>query len=168
MTMVFAITDDHQADGPVDPQLIWGANMAVRRMIFDKGFRFCENVGPASGNYIMGSETEFTRRLAANGYPSYFCNAPVVQHIVRANQLTKDWLWGRSIRSGRAECLNHLDRHRLEYKTVFGVPIWIINRCLSDYAHYLVYSLLGHGDIAFAKRFSASRWRGYIMQALKS
>lgn len=167
LSMVFAITEEQQPDGPSDPQKIWGANMAVRSEVFDKGFRFDETVGPASGNYIMGSETEFTARLAYEGYSCYFCNASVVEHIIRSNQFSKSWLWGRSLRSGKSYCRNNIVDHRQQFRVFFGVPVWIVRRCITCYLKYIYYSFLDKEDLAFAERFSASRWHGYILQALQ-
>src|SRR5262249_7447285 len=43
-TMLFGARD--LPEGPIDPTAIFGGNMAVRRSVFDNGFRFDESVGP--------------------------------------------------------------------------------------------------------------------------
>ena len=56
-------------EGPIDAAAIYGPNMAVRTSVFNRGFRFNENIGPngSDPDYPMGSETEFCRRLEQNG-----------------------------------------------------------------------------------------------------
>jgi glycosyltransferase involved in cell wall biosynthesis len=92
-------------EGPVDPQEIFGGNMAVRRSVFDNGFRFNENVGPSgfNPNYPMGSETEFCLRVASAGISCWFAKEPVVEHFVRSFQMTDSYLADRSYRCGRGE-----------------------------------------------------------------
>lgn len=57
--MMFAKRD--LPEGPVEAGAIYGVNMAVRRCVFEAGFRFDEIVGPNAldPNYPMGGETEF-------------------------------------------------------------------------------------------------------------
>ncbi len=99
--LMFAARD--LAEGPTEPGEIYGCNMAVRRGVFDQGFRFDERVGPDrdNPNYRMGSEVEFLRRVAAAGAASWFARAPLVRHIVRAHQWTEAAWIGRAYRCGR-------------------------------------------------------------------
>ncbi|WP_229416194.1 glycosyltransferase family 2 protein [Pseudoduganella armeniaca] len=46
--LTFGITPPQQADGPIFPGLIWGANMALRRGLFEAGLRFDETIGPTA------------------------------------------------------------------------------------------------------------------------
>ncbi len=99
--MLFAVRD--LPEGPVEATAIFGPNMAVRSSVFERGFRFNENIGPngADSNYPMGSETEFCVRVTHSGAKSWFAREPRVQHIVRGNQLMKS-SWGRrAYRHGR-------------------------------------------------------------------
>ena len=84
---------------------IFGPNMAVRRSVFQAGFRFAENVGPDESRrtYAMGGETEFLRRVEAAGYSGWFVPEAVVGHIVRPEQLTESWILKRGYRYGIGE-----------------------------------------------------------------
>src|SRR5581483_3201021 len=64
----FAITNPTWEEGPINPLHIFGPNMAVRADVFQSGYRFNTSVGPSAGSYAMGSETEFTNRLARSGF----------------------------------------------------------------------------------------------------
>jgi hypothetical protein len=92
-----------EPEGPINPEGIFGCNMAVRMSIFNRGFRFDENIGPnwLDDNYPMGSETEFSRRVAHTGSRCWFAREPRVQHIVRPDQLTETSWTERAYRLGR-------------------------------------------------------------------
>lgn len=90
-------------EGPINPEGIFGCNMAVRTSAFHRGLRFDENIGPEAGNgdYGMGDETVFCRSVASSGGKCWFARKPRVQHIVRAWQLTQASLAKRAYRHGR-------------------------------------------------------------------
>jgi hypothetical protein len=100
--VAFGITPANLKAGPVDPSRIWGGNMFVRRRVFEAGFRFNEQVGPGAGNYIMGSETDFTLRAAAAGYSAWWCPDVQVRHIIHKEQLTRKWLLKRAYKHGKS------------------------------------------------------------------
>jgi len=88
--------------GPCGADRVWGPNMAVRAELFRAGVRFVEDVGPDASRrfYAMGSETELTRRLAADGHAARFVPEAVVRHIVRPEQVTVGWVLDRAYRYG--------------------------------------------------------------------
>ncbi|WP_428395450.1 glycosyltransferase [Lichenicoccus sp.] len=94
-----------RAAGACSYDAIFGPNMAVRRSVFEAGFRFSEAVGPDESRhlYAMGGETEFLRRVQAAGYKSWFVPQALVGHIVRPPQLTEAWILARGYRYGRGE-----------------------------------------------------------------
>jgi len=91
------------SEGPVDPGDIYGCNMAVRRDIFERGFRFDEAIGPNRENpdYRMGSEVEFLRRVGNAGALAWFARAPLVEHIVSPHQWDESAWIRRGYRCGR-------------------------------------------------------------------
>ena len=90
-------------EGATEPEEIYGGNMAVRRSVFDRGFRFDEAIGPNrdNPNYRMGSETEFLRRVGRAGAAAWFAREPLVHHIVRPPQWSEQAWIGRAHRNGR-------------------------------------------------------------------
>jgi GT2 family glycosyltransferase len=99
--MMFAERD--LPDGAVDPGEIYGGNMAVRAAIFERGFRFSEDIGPNRDHpkYPMGSEVEFCRRVARSGVACWFAGEPKVHHIVRPYQYSSQAWADRAYRCGR-------------------------------------------------------------------
>lgn len=101
LTAAYGITPEDLPEGPVDPGAIWGANMFVRKRVFEKGFRFDEHVGPGPGNYIMGSEVEFNVRVAGHGYATWYCPDVIVRHIILKHETSREWLRKRSYKFGK-------------------------------------------------------------------
>jgi glycosyltransferase involved in cell wall biosynthesis len=97
----FALLDPPLAEGPSARFNPFGPNMAVRVDVFARGMRFNTAVGPSGGLYIMGSESEFTQRLASQGHEAVFLPGSAVRHQIRSEQLSPRWLLGRGFRYGR-------------------------------------------------------------------
>lgn len=164
--MTYAITDDELPEGEVPPDAVFGPNMMVRARVFEAGHRFNVEVGPAAGNYIMGSETEFVRRLHVAGHRCAHLPHAVVQHIVRPRQLERDWLLNRSLRSGRAHYAFHNAHHRESFACIMGIPRWMWISALRNGAMATAHSLLGRRAAAFPYLWRWYRFRGYLKQRL--
>jgi L-malate glycosyltransferase len=176
MTSAFSITPDIPA-GEIEPEMIFGPNMAIRRDVFANGLNFDESIGPNGRSYAMGSETFLTLRIAQLGHRAWFLPDIVVEHIIRPRQLTPEWLRQRALNFGRG-----LYRHsQLKHETdqaprLFGIPRWMIRRRLERdlRAHLqLASSMLGRDParIAGAKWWTAMAqgwWSEVIKQNLPS
>lgn len=138
----FAIHDFQTYDGPIDPGKIWGPNMTVRSRIFVEGYRFNETFGPAGGNYIPGSESSFNIALAAKGCKFYFSNSIVVQHQIRAEQLTKKWIRLRGYRLGKGQVHWESLKQPVECSKCTAIfPRWYIGYLMSGCKNYLISKL---------------------------
>ena len=116
--MMFAERD--LPEGPVEADAIYGPNMAVRKSIFEAGFRFDETVGPNAldAYYPMGGETEFCWRVAQTGVRCWFASAPLVSHIVSAEQMTLGAWERRAYRTGRGRARHMRKRGIITAPTV--------------------------------------------------
>jgi hypothetical protein len=102
----YAVADFDHGEGPYSSGYVYGANMAIRRAIFDRGWRFVVQRGPdGTERYIPGSETSLTVALERAGHRSVYLPAAVVHHQIRPEQLTPRWLYGRAFRKGRADAV---------------------------------------------------------------
>lgn len=89
-------------EGPCNPRLMHGTNMALRASLFHEGIRYNGNIGPdGTPTYAMGSETELAIRLDELGRKCWFAMEPAVGHIIRPEQLTHEWTIRRAYRLGR-------------------------------------------------------------------
>lgn len=168
--VAFAITDQSIQEGTVSAEKIWGPNMMVRRRVFDSGLRFNENIGPAAGLYIMGSETEFTVRAASLGHKTWFCPQAKVHHIIRANQLRRDWILKRAIRYGRSVRIRAYKGGKQEdiQKSMFGklnFPRWMISDFLTRFSKGHLLRIVGKAEDSAKLLWSAYIRLGYMYQA---
>lgn len=165
MGMVYAASDPGMKSGPADVGFIWGPNMAIRKTLFDKGLRFNPAVGPdGTAQYAMGSEYEFTRRLAAQGIKSWFCTDAKVEHIVRENQLSKQWILQRFFRHGRSLYLLE-DVQHAKAARIFGAERWLYRKMVQSYCKAMCLQLLGQSDRAFLHLQIYHRTKGMIFQS---
>ena len=125
----FCVADWDIPEGRIEADRVWGPNMAVRAELFKSGLRFDPAVGPRGANYVMGSETELTRRLEKQGFGAVYLPNSLVWHQIREEQLTREWLYARAYRAGRGRA------HETDYfpgaPRIFGVPRFLIRRAAS-------------------------------------
>ena len=79
---------------------ISGANMAIRRAVYDQGGRFDENFLVGS-NGLMGEDTEFVRQRGAQGHKVGFAPGARIRHIIHKHQTSRRWIRHRFFRHGR-------------------------------------------------------------------
>jgi glycosyltransferase involved in cell wall biosynthesis len=177
MGIVYAITPQSVTEGPVPPKFVWGANMAVRPEVFDSGFAFDETVGPASGQYRMGSETEFTGRMCSIGYQCWHVSRAQVQHIIMSRQLTVKWIGGRAYRFGRSKFWIDVEQRSDRADAVesvkrppkvFGLPRWYYRAAAESGLRWLA-SLVRRNEAWHTRAtWDFAYWRGYFCEALRS
>ena len=136
-------------EGPVDPIAIWGPNMAVRTVVFQR-HKFAEGIGPDGlANYATGSETEFTRRVERSGHRCWHFHNPAVGHIIREYQLTPDWLLQRAYNMGRGHRKRFGLRKRDVAASLIGYPSCLIPSFLRTACNVAVSHLIGSSDDRF-------------------
>jgi len=152
-----------EPEGPTTPNLIWGANMAVRRSVFDAGLRFDAKVGPNRGAYRMGSETEFNGRVVAAGFRPWFCAGATVLHFIRPHQLTLAYALQRAYRFGRSARNQQIGADTAP--RLFGVPRWVFAKMLRDALTLAWATVRRNADAAFRSRWQLHYHRGMLYQA---
>ena len=80
---------------------IAGANLAMRKSVYDRGGRFDETF-LIGRNGLMGEDTEFVRQQSALGYRVGFTPNARTRHIIRRHQTSWRWIHHRFFRHGRA------------------------------------------------------------------
>ncbi len=135
---VYGITDENLQSGPINSGLVWGANMAIRANVFKHGHRFNDNYGPSSGQYIMGGETEFIKRLSELGHLSWFIKKSVVGHLIREYQMQKSWIIKRAFRLGKLKYILTKDSFAADTHLLFGAPYCQLRKMISHYIDYFI------------------------------
>jgi glycosyltransferase involved in cell wall biosynthesis len=129
-----AITDDIE-EGPTLPERIWGPTMAIRRSVL-ASHRFDPDRGPQVTEYVTGGEVEFVRRVSdARGVPPIHLPDWSVEHVIRPDQLSEDWLLGRVFRMGRE---NALRLGRGDAACVAGVPAHLYRDAATNYLYAFI------------------------------
>jgi hypothetical protein len=130
-SMLFA--QKRRPSGPCGWVDIFSPNMAIRRQVFEAGFRFAEHVGPDATRaaYAMGSETEMLRRLETAGHRGWFEAEAQVGHIVRPEQMEEAWILARAYRYGRSEGRNHAGALVSGRPVLAGLPAPLLTRLVA-------------------------------------
>ncbi len=157
---VYTLTGAGLQEGPLNPLLVFGPNMAIRSAVFAAGIRFDDSIGPRGASYAMGSETELTTRLASLGHRAWFAAEAKVEHIIRAFQLDPDWVLQRAIRFGRG-------RYRLNpsRKLWWGVPRHLFRDIPKAALRAAATGALGRRREAFQSRWHLNMLRGMAIEA---
>lgn len=163
----FAITPEDRKTGPTRCGRIWGPNMAVRSHIFASGFQFDGAVGPSTGQYRMGSETEFLQRLEREGHKAMWIDEAIVKHIIRENQVTEEWLHGRAFRFGRAAFHSPADNPVADRTTryLFGCPRWMIRRYMTVQTEKHLAIFTGNQRKVLERNWKIGELRGMMYEA---
>ena len=151
--------------GPINPDRIYGPNMAMRASIVQAGLRFDARVGPNATrkkSYAMGSETAFLRTAVAAGFKTGFAPKPTVSHIVRPAHIEPAYIDGRAYRMGRGTAFKHIQdgtfilRHRPFPLRIAGH----IKHAIDGQLHQ-VRTRFGTDEQRFHARWDANFHRGY-------
>ena len=158
------ITDTGRPEGPIPPVKIWGPNMVVRTRAFRNGVRFDENVGPAAGQYVMGSEVNFLDTLAGDGLLAYWVPDAAVEHLIRPEQMTDTWLWGRAERAGKGSAYFRKRRGtHTRPRRIGKTPVWMLGELAGSALNAARFKLLRQRG-----PYLKARWRvHYLVGAIK-
>lgn len=158
--MLFAALDPPFEEGPHEKFEPFGPNLAIRREVFDQGFRYDPSIGPGTAtSYIMGSETEFTRRLQDAGFPSIYVPTSVVHHHIRPTQLRLSAMLARGVRYGKM----HQLLHELPEGTYWaGVPRWFFRELAQHVAAAFLALLRRRKGEAFNRAMDAALTWGRV------
>ncbi len=166
--VTYSITDENMNEGPIGAAQVWGPNMAVRARLFAQGHCFNETIGPSAGaSYAMGSETEFTLRMEANGHRAWFASRATVAHMIRSFQMEESWVFRRASRYGRGMFRWDRQRGLPLGRTVFGVPRWLLRNILTNALALVSDRLKGNSEKAFHRAWDLYCHCGYVAEARK-
>jgi len=148
LVSAYGIADWGFPEGEYPPLKVFGANMAVRKKIFDQGWRFEGAIGPSQKkNYIMGSESDFLLRLEKAGHSPVYLPDALVCHQIRPEQMSFSWLKNRAYRAGKSSAYKRLAEQPTEKtancSTFRGVPRYLYRRLIEsgfDYALSILFS----------------------------
>ena len=117
-----------------------GANMAVRRRLFDRIGLFDGRLGRSNGRQLLGQEVpEFLSRSRAAGAIGLYVPSMVVQHHVPAHRLTRSyfrrWWFGKGLSRAKLDSLRPVTELGLDLTRVRrfgGLPLFMWRAALAD------------------------------------
>jgi len=161
----FTITSPSWVEGPTIPHNVFGPNMAVRAQIFEAGYRFDGSIGPRDSSYPMGSESEFVRRLASNGFKIWHVQKAIVEHFIRKFQMEKSWVLKRAVRFGRGQYRLGRKSEPLGSGAWWGVPRYIF-RQMGIQGVRMIKALIRHNEEQlFHARWEFNFLYGQVIEA---
>lgn len=163
--LTFGLTAPGLADGPLYPGLVWGANMMLRGRLLAHGARFDTSLGPAAGDYAMGSETELVCRLARAGNDAWHCSSARVAHCIRAQQLSADYVLQKARRFGRGK---YRQSSPGQFAEIWRIPRWMLRQYLAHAVAWLLAALRSDGAACWRQRWELAYLQGYFLEAWRA
>jgi glycosyltransferase involved in cell wall biosynthesis len=161
MGPVYAATDPAWPEGPCTLRSVWGPNMLVRNSVFRQGYRFDETVGPnGTVNYRMGSEISFTQRLANDGARFWHARRACVGHMIRPEQLTREWILGRAFRYGR-----FMYQDRPNVPRLLGYPRYAMRQLIEIACQNIAAQISGDEGRKFVAAWNLRQQLGFLSES---
>ena len=160
----YTLTDPSFQEGPINPALVFGPNMALRSDVFLGSTRFDPSIGPRNTSYPMGSETDLLLRLNQQGHKAWHVSGAVVEHLIRRTQLTKSWVFERAVRYGRG-FYRMFCSDEMKKKLWMGVPRHLFRDIPKELISMCVTGALHRHEAAFRSRWRFNFLRGHMIEA---
>ena len=163
----FTVSNPRLVEGPIGPQYVFGPNMAVRKLCFDRGHRFSVKIGPRGKSYAMGSEAEFVQRLFRAGSRCWYSPDTIVEHLIDERHLNKSWVFRRAVLFGRGCMRLDFSDNPWTYESWPRLRRDLV-RQVGEFTLELVYSaVIGNPEALFRNRWELSFWYGQLVEAYK-
>ena len=153
-------TDDYPITGP--EQAPFGANMAVRRRVFDQVGGFDTSRGRKGKVLASGEDGELFERILRAGLEAVFLGSSKVHHKVESFRLTK-----RYFRRWRFQTSRNIAQSRgvSGQRRLFNIPVYVFPQFLRAVARMLWGHLTQPKDEAFNREIVVFHFMG-LMQGL--
>jgi L-malate glycosyltransferase len=150
---ILAITDPAWEEGPIAAPRLYGPNMAVRSEVIEAGYRFDTSLGPVGRHYRMGEDTDFVQTLAKAGFRAWHCKRAVVAHMIRKNQMKREWVLRRAVPTGRVEYRRERRDDPCAPTLLLGIPRYMIAEILKQATRFAHARLTQDANTAFFERW---------------
>jgi len=149
----FSITDPALKEGPIAATLVYGPNMAVRSEVIKAGYKFDNSLCPAGHRYQMGEDTDFVQRLANAGFRAWHCKRAVLAHMIRRDQMKREWVLRRAVPSGRSDYRRELRDDPNSPTLLMGIPRYMIREILTQVIRFGRAMVSQDADTIFRERW---------------
>ncbi len=118
-----------------DEEPFFGANLAIRRRVFEGGYAFRRDIGPKGNEPTRQEETDLLKRMMAAGLRGYYEPRAVIHHCNPPHRMTeaymREWFVGDGICRAR--------RGEVDGPLVCGAPLTAWRKLVSNAIKYGLY-----------------------------
>jgi glycosyltransferase involved in cell wall biosynthesis len=157
-----ALLDHGDAPIRMAEPILWGANLAVRRDVFDT-IRFHGGLGRSGDKLYNGEDSELLQQLIERDERVIYWPRAVVHHNIPAQRLTKSyfrkWHWDAGSMAAQRMPPDIA-------RSLLGIPYHFYRKTLRDAATWINRALRRHDD-AFIAELQLVRTAGFAARRLK-
>ena len=147
------------------PRTVLGANLAVRREVFERVGGFAPHLGKLRGTRLTGEDDELCRRVQAAGLRAFYCPRVRVSHWVPADRMRVryhlSWFFWSGITNAARDATD-----RRPGRTLVGIPMYLVKRVATAGIGVVAAAIVGNLtgaieraiDVAFTAGYAARRW----------
>jgi glycosyltransferase involved in cell wall biosynthesis len=147
-----------------------GANMAVRRSLFDAVGGFRPDLGRSGGRLVLGQEVpEWLMRARAAGYTGLYLPAMRVHHHIPSRRLTRRyfrrWWFGKGVSRAALEASQPITELGIDLRQtphVLGLPRYMYGTAVRDVCSWLRCSATRRAADAFRHEMGLTYFAGYF------
>jgi GT2 family glycosyltransferase len=155
------------------PRTVLGANMAVRRHVFDVVGGFATHLGKLRGTLLSGEDHELCLRVQRAGFKAVYVPGAIVHHWVPAERARVgyflQWFYWSGITHAIMDAETGGERNfspAAHPRSVMGLPFYLIKRAMAGAFRILKSLALGNRtaalhnliDVAFVAGYAAHQW----------
>ena len=147
-----------------------GANMAVRRDVFDRVGLFRPDLGRAAGRLLLGQEVpDLLLRLRSAGLRGMYVPAMQVHHHIPTRRLTQEyfrnWWFGKGVSRAALERVQPVTEMGIDLREtphILGVPRYMYGSALRDAFQMGMERLAGRPESSFRHQMMLAYFSGYV------
>lgn len=142
---------------------VYGANLAVRRVVAQRHGGFDTQAGPVAGKMYSGEDTFFIEKLIRLNEPTIYSPDAVVHHHVPVGHMTKRYFLRRMFDQGESIGIQMGD---YEKRNLIGIPYYMYKELFLKMCH-VVGSGLSEPSRSFVKKIDLARTLGMMYGRLR-
>ncbi len=143
--------------------IIWGANFAVKKEMFDKYGIFNTLLGRVPGKLYAGEETTFIGSLIENGEKVLYAPDIIVHHCIPAERMRKSYFRKWLFDHGE---LSAIKMGIYSHRNILGIPLYLIKSTAMSFIRWVIALPLSR-DRCFIKELELLSNIGFIFGRLR-